>query len=135
MNGISPIRCGLAQHSDLFKGVNERQDRFSLSGEIFRIVRKDMQNLPKSVIHNDANDHNLVVSNNLERILLFRRLSILVMLFFPKLSMILLCACAYGIMGQDDPLSAALAIVKGFDQGRKPAGRRAIALSLSIVSP
>jgi len=69
--------------------------------------------LRKSIVHNDINDHNILVSQALIN---------------PKVTAIidfgdaiktqtindLAIACAYGIMRQNDPLAAALPIIKGY---------------------
>ena len=105
-----------AQHRDLFKGVNKEivtyfQQRFS-------DLQKGYANLPKSVIHNDANDHNLIVTNNLKDPEVLAVIDYGDAIYSQTIND-LAVTCAYGIMEQDDPLSAALDIVKGFDHGRK----------------
>ena len=103
------------QYSHLFKGNENRivshfQDRFLK-------CQKGYQKLPKSVIHNDPNDHNLVVSNNLEKPVVSAVIDFGDAIFSQTINDLAVC-CAYGIMGQNDPLSAALAIVKGYHQGQ-----------------
>ena len=79
----------------------------------FESFQNDYQNLRKSVVHNDANDNNILVSEEL---------------IDPKVSAIidygdavktqiindLAITCAYAIMQTEDPLETGLATVKGY---------------------
>lgn len=87
------------------------QDRFSDR-------QKGYKNLPRSVIHNDANDHNLIVSNDLKKPEVLAVIDYGDAIYSQTIND-LAVTCAYGIMEQNDPLSAALAIVQGYNQGRK----------------
>lgn len=92
------------------KIVSYFQDRFSR-------CQKGYQKLPKSIIHNDTNDHNLVVSNHLKNPVVSAVIDFGDAIFSQTINDLAVC-CAYGIMGQKDPLSAAMAIVKGYHQGQ-----------------
>jgi len=105
-----------ANHIDVFKKQDKEivtffQERFS-----------DRQNgykaLPKSVIHNDANDHNLIVDHNLKDPKVLAVIDYGDAIYSQTIND-LAVTCAYGIMEQNDPLSAALSIVTGFNQSRK----------------
>ncbi|PIB38268.1 aminotransferase class III-fold pyridoxal phosphate-dependent enzyme [Maribacter sp. 4G9] len=79
----------------------------------FEAIQNTYSNLRTAVVHNDANDNNVIVSEQLLN---------------PKVKAAidygdsvhtqiindLAIACAYAIMGQNDPLDAALPIVKGY---------------------
>ena len=104
------------QHIGLFP-ENEKnvlryfQQRFSQSREGYSTLRK-------SIIHNDTNDHNLIVSPDL------KDPSVLAVIdygdaVYSQIINDLAITCAYGIMEQNDPLAAALHIVKGYHQGMK----------------
>ncbi len=80
--------------------------------------QKGYKSLPKSVIHNDANDHNLIVGNTLKDPEVVAVIDYGDAIYSQTIND-LAVTCAYGIMDQNDPLSAALAIVHGYDQGRK----------------
>lgn len=84
----------------------------------FLNLQTGYKNLPKSVIHNDANDHNLIVSNNLKDPEVLAVIDYGDAIYSQTIND-LAVTCAYGIMDQNDPLSAALDIVNGYDQGRK----------------
>ncbi|SDE39792.1 aminotransferase class III-fold pyridoxal phosphate-dependent enzyme [Ulvibacter litoralis] len=81
----------------------------------FETAQPTYTTLRKSVVHNDANDNNIIVSHDLQS---------------PKVEAIIdygdavytqiindvAIACAYASMGKHDPLEASLAIVKGYHQ-------------------
>lgn len=84
----------------------------------FKSFESEYQKLRKSVVHNDANDNNILVSENLTA---------------PKVTTIidygdaiktqiindLAITCAYSIMNTEDPLEASLATVKGYHSAFK----------------
>ena len=99
------------QYVNLFKNeekkiINYFQNQFEKSQETYSKLRK-------AVIHNDANDNNVIVSTDL---------------IHPKVQAVidygdaintqiindLAIACAYAIMNHNSPLDAALPIVKGY---------------------
>ena len=99
------------KHVHLFKP--EEKELVSYFLNTLESVQNKYSELRKSVIHNDANDNNILVSD---------------ILFNPKVTAIidfgdavktqiindLAVACAYAIMDKNDPLDAALPIVKGY---------------------
>lgn len=101
-------------HIHLFQGAEQEtiayfQDRFFNNQESYAL-------LAKAVIHNDANDFNLVVSNELidptVRALIDYGDAI-----YSQAINDLAVACAYGMMGQHDLLAAAGSIVSGYHKG------------------
>ncbi|MFH4966916.1 aminotransferase class III-fold pyridoxal phosphate-dependent enzyme [Gaetbulibacter sp. M240] len=81
----------------------------------FELLQNDYSKLRKSVVHNDLNDHNIVVTSNLIQ---------------PKVSGIIdfgdtiysqiindvAITCTYAIMDHPDPLEAALPVIKGYHE-------------------
>ena len=67
----------------------------------------------KSVVHNDANDNNILVTDTIEapsvKSLIDFGDSI-----YTQIVNDLAISCAYGIMHQNDPLEAALSIISGY---------------------
>ncbi len=104
------------ENRDVFKESNK--EIVTYFQERFLDHQKGYKNLPKSVIHNDANDHNLIVSNNLKDPEVLAVIDYGDAIYSQTIND-LAVTCAYGIMDQNDPLSAALAIVRGYDQGRR----------------
>ncbi|CAM1373689.1 aminotransferase class III-fold pyridoxal phosphate-dependent enzyme [Tenacibaculum xiamenense] len=81
----------------------------------FKENYKEYDKLRKSVVHNDANDNNVVVSTNLikpevEAIIDFGDA------VHTQIINDVAITCAYAIMGFNNPLEAALSIVKGYHQ-------------------
>ncbi|PQJ82662.1 aminotransferase class III-fold pyridoxal phosphate-dependent enzyme [Polaribacter glomeratus] len=99
------------KHVHLFKP--EEKELVSYFLNRFENIQYECQKLRKSVVHNDANDNNILVSKDLIN---------------PKVTAIidfgdavktqiindLAVACAYAIMDKNDPLDAALPIIKGY---------------------
>ncbi len=98
----------------LDKFSKEDQATIAYFQELFSEIQPNYQNLPKSVIHNDVNDFNILVSQDLVD---------------PKVTGIidfgdavytqtindLAILLAYAIMGVLDPLQAALDVIKGYN--------------------
>lgn len=92
---------------------SQEKECISFFTELFQNIQELFGSLRKSVIHNDANDNNIIVSHNLAN---------------PKVNTIidygdaaysqtindLAVAIAYAVMDHPDPLSAALPIVNGY---------------------
>jgi Ser/Thr protein kinase RdoA (MazF antagonist) len=81
--------------------------------DAFEKIQSQFQSFRKSVIHNDANDNNIIVSNDLvnprvETIIDFGDSA------YTQTINDLVVAIAYGLMDQPDPLSAALPGVAGY---------------------
>ncbi len=101
--------------SHLHRLSMDQQKLFSPFLKRFDEIQTSYQTLRKGVVHNDVNDNNILVSENL---------------IHPKVNAIidfgdavytqiindLAIAIAYGIMNKPDPLKAALPIVQGYHQ-------------------
>ena len=99
------------RHLELFEG--EERDVIVFFQKRFKTVQPAYGKLRKSVVHNDANDKNIVVSPTLVQ---------------PKVRAVidygdaihtqiindLAIACAYAVMGQNDPLQASSPLIKGY---------------------
>ena len=99
------------EHLHLFK--NEEREIIEYFLNKFESFQNEYSKLRKSVVHNDANDNNILVSENLIN---------------PKVTAIIdfgdaiktqiindvAITCAYAIMDKNDPLEASLTIIKGY---------------------
>ncbi|MGX1929750.1 aminotransferase class III-fold pyridoxal phosphate-dependent enzyme [Flagellimonas sp. 2504JD4-2] len=99
------------EHLDVFN--REEREILSYFIGLFEDCQDTFANLRKSVVHNDANDNNIIVTDNL---------------IDPKVNAFIdygdaihtqiindvAIACAYAIMNHNDALDAALPIVKGY---------------------
>ena len=101
------------QHLDLFD--DEKKACLTFFTKQFEKFQKDYKTLRKSVIHNDANDNNIVVSADLVNP------SVLAVIdygdaVYSQTINDLAVALAYAIMEHPDPLAAALPLVAGYHQ-------------------
>lgn len=81
--------------------------------KIFNSFESDYSGLRKSIVHNDANDNNVLVTDSIE----FPSVKSLIDFgdaIHTQIINDLAISCAYGIMHYDDPLEAALPIVIGY---------------------
>ena len=79
----------------------------------FEAKKTAYNNLRKAVVHNDANDNNVIVSSEL----IAPKVKAAIDYgdaIYTQIINDLAIACAYAIMGHNDPLEAALPIVKGY---------------------
>ncbi|HET8737089.1 MAG TPA: phosphotransferase, partial [Pricia sp.] len=98
-------------HLDLFDQkerqiLRDFQDRFARGRVEYGVLRK-------AVVHNDANDNNLIVSEEpvhptVKAVIDFGDA------IHTQIINDLAIACAYAIMGQNDPLDAALPVIRGY---------------------
>jgi len=80
---------------------------------VFEKQQTTYQALRKSVVHNDANDHNVIVSTDL----IHPRVNAIIDYgdaVYTQVINDVAISCAYAIMNHEDPLEAALPIVKGY---------------------
>ena len=103
-------------HMSLF--TEDQKELMTYFQNRFSDFQEDYAILPKSVIHNDANDHNIVVTDDLKAPKVLALIDYGDAIYSQTIND-LAVACAYGIMEQNDPLSAAADIVKGYHEGRK----------------
>lgn len=96
--------------------VNDLQRRKILERELARYQQGILPILPslrRSIIHNDANDHNLLIDGSpavISGLLDFGDM------VYTQTIHELAIACAYVMLGQPDPLAAASAVVLGYHQ-------------------
>ena len=75
------------------------------------LVRPALAELPVQVIHNDANDHNLLVDDSGERVVGLIDFGDLTV--NPRVTELAI-AIAYAVLGEDDPLAVAAAVTAGY---------------------
>lgn len=99
------------EHLSLF--TEERRRIISYFQQRFEMHMLRYSKLRKSVVHNDANDNNVVVSQDL---VLPKVQSIIDFgdAIYTQIINDVAIACAYAVMHHNDPLQAALPIVKGY---------------------
>ncbi|QTD38878.1 aminotransferase class III-fold pyridoxal phosphate-dependent enzyme [Polaribacter batillariae] len=92
---------------------NDKKELVSYFLNQFYNFEKEYQTLRKSVVHNDVNDNNILVSDDLENPTVT---SIIDFGDAIKTQIIndVAITCAYAIMHYNDPLEASLSIVKGY---------------------
>ncbi len=101
------------QYTHLFS--KEEKDSVTYFTDAFEIIKPIYESFRKSVIHNDANDNNIIVSNDLvnptvETIIDYGDSA------YTQTINDLAVAIAYAVMDHPDPLAAALPIVTGYHQ-------------------
>lgn len=99
------------QHVELFN--KEKRAIIEYFQSQFEKFQQSYAQLRKAVVHNDANDNNIIVSNDLvhpkvEAIIDYGDA------IYTQILNDLAVACAYAIMNHNDPLEAALPIVRGY---------------------
>ena len=100
-------------HLHLFS--SEEKEIVSHFQNQFKNCHSTYLNLRKSIVHNDANDNNIVVSENIinpkvEAVIDFGDT------IYTQIINDVAIVCAYAIMHYNDPLEAALPIVKGYHE-------------------
>ncbi|MBM3293985.1 MAG: aminotransferase class III-fold pyridoxal phosphate-dependent enzyme [Candidatus Aminicenantes bacterium] len=103
-----------------------------------RTIRSGMADLPRSVIHNDANDYNVIVSPPDRRPEAFGERRIAGIIDFGDMVHSvtlgdLAVACAYAMLSQDNPLAAAAAVAAGF-HAEHPLGGLEIELLYPLIA-
>ena len=81
----------------------------------FEKVQNAYTKLRKSVVHNDANDNNIIVTESLTSPKVKAIIDYGDAIYTQTINDVAI-TCAYAIMNQNDPLEAALPIVKGYHQ-------------------
>lgn len=100
-------------HRDMFD--TEEANIIAYFQNRFQKIQPGYKQLRCSVVHNDANDHNVIVSNNPEAPEVLAAIDFGDAIYTQSINDLAI-TCAYGIMGQNDVLAAALDIVKGYHQ-------------------
>ncbi|SEC94554.1 4-aminobutyrate aminotransferase [Tenacibaculum sp. MAR_2009_124] len=98
-------------HIHLFS--DEKKTILRYFQERFKENYDEYSKLRKSVVHNDANDNNVVVSKNLIKPEVEAIIDFGDAVHTPIINDVAI-TCAYAIMGFNNPLEAALSIVKGY---------------------
>ena len=98
-------------HSHLFTG--NHQEIVQYFQQQYKAIQDEYQHLRKGVVHNDANDNNIIVTNDLrepevESIIDYGDS------VYTQIINDLAIAIAYAVMNKPDPLNAALPIVEGY---------------------
>ncbi|MCB2208706.1 MAG: aminotransferase class III-fold pyridoxal phosphate-dependent enzyme [Bacteroidetes bacterium] len=101
------------EFTNLFEGdikgiITSFQKRFSE-------ILPQLENLRKGVIHNDVNDHNIIVSDNLSDPRVKAIIDYGDAIYTAQINN-LAVTIAYAVMGKPDPLQAALPVVKGYHE-------------------
>jgi 4-aminobutyrate aminotransferase-like enzyme len=97
---------------DLFDGGQKRI--VSYFQNLFKQSQSSYSTLPKAVVHNDANDNNVIVSLDLITPLVVSAIDFGDSVYTQIINDLAI-ACAYAIMHHNDPLEAALPIVRGYN--------------------
>ena len=92
----------------------------------------DFDRLRKSVVHNDANDNNILVSDALKDPEVIAFIDYGDAVYTQTINDLAIC-CAYGMMEQNNPLGAAASIVTGYNQGFKPEEKELVHLYWAIA--
>ena len=95
----------------LFSG--EQKEIVSYFQDQFKQARSGYSQLRKAVVHNDANDNNVIVSQDLISPKVVSAIDFGDSVYTQIIND-LAVACAYAIMGHNDPLEAAIPIVRGY---------------------
>ena len=81
--------------------------------DIFSSLKPLYNNLRKSIVHNDVNDNNCIVSKDLEHPSVDAIIDFGDAIYTQTINDLAIC-CSYAIMHENDPLIAALPIVQGY---------------------
>jgi len=99
------------KYTDLFKNIEK--DMVSFFQKRFQEIQPVYQSLPKSVVHNDVNDHNILVSEDLKNPEVTGIIDFGDAVYTQTVNDLAI-TIAYGIMNTPDPLGAAVEIVQGY---------------------
>lgn len=100
-------------HQKLFKG--EKREIVSYFQNLFKRSQPGYSQLRKAVVHNDANDNNVIVSQDLVNPSVVSAIDFGDSIYTQIINDLAI-ACAYAVMGKQEPLEAALPIVRGYHQ-------------------
>ncbi len=101
------------RHLNLFQETEKNLVQFFQ--QAFETIQKSYSKLRKGVVHNDANDNNIIVSEELVDPYVVTTIDY-GDACHTQIINDLAVACAYGIMGHNDPLDASMPIVKGYHE-------------------
>ncbi|MBE7659994.1 aminotransferase class III-fold pyridoxal phosphate-dependent enzyme [Tenacibaculum finnmarkense] len=100
-------------HINLFK--NEQKEIISYFQNNFENNKTSYDLLRKSVVHNDANDNNVIVSTTLVNPTVKAAIDYGDAIYTQVINDVAI-ACAYAVMNHNEPLQAALSFIKGYHQ-------------------
>ncbi|CAL2076765.1 Peptidase M23 [Tenacibaculum dicentrarchi] len=101
------------KHINLFE--NEQKEIITYYQTQFENNKINYDSLRKSVVHNDANDNNVIVSKELVNPTVKAAIDYGDAIYTQVINDVAI-ACAYAIMNHNEPLESALHIVKGYHQ-------------------
>jgi 4-aminobutyrate aminotransferase-like enzyme/Ser/Thr protein kinase RdoA (MazF antagonist) len=99
------------EHLHLF--TDEKKEILSHHQDKFEAIQTSYKKLRKSVVHNDPNDNNIIVSSDLIYPKAKAAIDYGDALYTQTINDVAIL-CAYGVMGHNDSLNASLAFVKGY---------------------
>jgi len=100
-------------HVHLFD--SEKKEIVSYFQSLFAQQQESYKTLRKSVVHNDPNDNNILVSADVLNPKVTAAIDFGDAIYTQTINDLAI-ACAYAIMGHEDPLEASLAVIKGYHQ-------------------
>ncbi|CAL2102092.1 Peptidase M23 [Tenacibaculum sp. 190130A14a] len=100
-----------SEHLHLFS--SEEKDILAYFQQQFKSVQKEYTSLRKAVVHNDANDNNVIVSNDLLSPKVEAAIDYGDAIHTQIINDVAI-TCAYAIMHHNNPLEASLPIIKGY---------------------
>ena len=99
------------EHLHLF--TDQKKEILSHHQNKFEAIQTSYKKLRKSVVHNDPNDNNIIVSSDLIHPKAKAAIDYGDALYTQTINDVAIL-CAYGVMGHNDSLNASLAFVKGY---------------------
>lgn len=109
------IANGIWTKDNLFFFHSSDQELILETLEEFERVQPEFKKLRKSIVHNDANDFNCLVSENIVNPEVITLIDYGDAIYTQIINDVAICCC-YAIMDFEDPLEASLAVVKGYHQ-------------------
>lgn len=103
------------EHIDLFD--RKGKEVISYFQKNFETQQSSYRKLRKSIIHNDANNHNIIVSDELINPVVRAAIDYGDVIHTQTINDVAI-ACAYSIMGHEDPLAASLPLIKGYHNSK-----------------
>ena len=103
----------IKKHLSLFS--REEQQLISSHLNQFEKIQKEYHSLEKSIVHNDANDFNIIVSEDYFAPKVKGLIDFGDAVYTSVVNDLAVC-CTYAVMGYEDPLEAAIPIVRGYHQ-------------------
>lgn len=101
------------KHLDIFDKNQKELVNFFIN--LFESKKPSYDQLRKSIVHNDANDNNIIVSKDLKNPKAEALIDYGDAIYTQIINDVAI-SCAYAIMHHNDPLEAALPIVKGYSE-------------------